>query len=200
MANFRFSTAVSRWFGIMAIGALLSAPLTTMAQHDNPHQHAEHEPHSVDDNDDFSSPGTHVHGQATLTMVLEGNEAMLQLQSAAHDIVGFEHAPNNAEQRQKVAAALEVLRQGKWFAINAQAGCELSEVDADSDLTSQLASEHVDFYANVSLICQQPSRLNELTVTLFNMAPSLEGVAVQWVINGQQGAADLNSASNRVNF
>lgn len=216
MAQCRLGSAVNSCLNMIAAGALLLAAPVSLAQphdHKQPHQHAtahqhdhqhehehEHEHEHDHDHDDFSSPGTHVHGAATLTLVLEGNEAMLALQSAAYNIVGFEHAPNNAEQRQEIAVALDVLRQGKWFAINPQAGCDLTDADANTDLTAEVSSKHGDFYANISLICQQPARFNELTLTLFNLVPSLEKVTVQWVINGQQGASELSLANNKVTF
>ncbi|KKO47196.1 hypothetical protein WG68_00655 [Arsukibacterium ikkense] len=219
MSTLRLSAVVCSYLNVMAIGALLlAAPASVAQQHADDHHHKAQPEHQHDhkhkhdqapqqhqhehdhEHDDFSSPGAHVHGQATLTIVLEGNEAMLALQSAAYNIVGFEHTPTTAEQRQEIAVALDVLRQGKWFAINSQAGCDLTDADANTDLTSSVATQHADFYANISLICQQPARFNELTVTLFNLVPSLERVSVQWVINGQQGATNLSLANNKVAF
>ncbi len=216
MSHLRFATVVYSGLNVIALGALLMAAPGSFAQQHN-HQHKEHSEDKLDvkqhhqhehdqvhqhdhEHDDFSSPGAHVHGQATLTIVLEGNEAMLALQSAAYNIVGFEHAPTNAEQRQEIAVAMDVLRQGKWFSINPQAGCDLTDADANTDLTSPVASTHADFYANISLVCQQPARFNELTVSLFNLVPSLERMTVQWVINGQQGAANLTLANNKLAF
>jgi hypothetical protein len=199
MSLFRFTTLACYSANALIIAALLlTSPTLKAHQKDQPHQH-EHG-HEHEHEDDFTSPGTHVHGLATLTIVLEGNEAMVALQSAAYNIVGFEHAPNNNEQRQEIAAALDILREGNWFTINPEAGCELSEADANTDLTAKVSSKHADFYANISLICQQPARFNALTVGLFNLVPSLEKITVQWVINGQQGATELSLADNAVIF
>lgn len=218
MSQSRFGSALRQCLNVIATGALLVAPAASVAQqhaqthaqthahanHEHEHQHKQqHDNHDHDhkhEEDEFGSPGVHVHGQATLTLVLEGNEAMLALQSAAYNIVGFEHTPNNTEQRQEIAAALDVLRQGNWFSINPQAGCDLSDADANTDLTAKVASQHADFYANISLVCQQPARLNELTLTLFNLVPSLERVSMQWVINGRQGATELTLGNNRASF
>ncbi|MAD75270.1 MAG: hypothetical protein CML20_10850 [Rheinheimera sp.] len=202
MAFLRFSAATRCWLQVITLGAALVATPMALAQqtgatdeyqHDHKHGHEHGE-------DDFGSPGTHVHGQATLTIVVEGNEAMVALQSAAYNIVGFEHAPNNAEQRQEINAALDILRQGNWFSINPQAGCDVGEADANTDLTAKVSSKHSDFYVNISLVCQQPARFNELTVSLFNLVPTLETISVQWVINGQQGATDLSLAKSSVSF
>ncbi|WP_372625646.1 DUF2796 domain-containing protein [Arsukibacterium sp.] len=212
MAYLRFSTATRSWLQVVTLGAVLVATPMVQAQqagskhdhqHDHKHDHkSEHQHDHQHDHgeDDFGSPGTHVHGQATLTIVVEGNEAMVALQSAAYNIVGFEHAPNNAEQRQEINAALDILRQGNWFSINPQAGCDVGDTDANTDLTAEVSSKHSDFYANISLICQQPARFNELTVSLFNLVPSLQEINVQWVINGKQGAAALSLSQSVVAF
>ena len=207
MSNFRLGTAVGCWLSALTVGALLLTPQLALAQqhehqqaeHDHKHDH-DHKHEHKHEHDEFNSPGTHVHGEAMLTLVLEGNEAMVALQSAAYNIVGFEHAPKTSEQRQEIATALDVLRQGKWFAINPQAGCDVAQSDANTDLTAKVNSKHGDFYANISLVCQQPARLNEMTVSLFNLVPSVEKITVQWVINGQQGATELSLANNTVTF
>lgn len=202
MAFLRFSAATRCWLQVITLGAALVATPMALAQQTgatDEHQHDHKHGHEHGE-DDFGSPGTHVHGQATLTIVVEGNEAMVALQSAAYNIVGFEHAPNNAEQRQEINAALDILRQGNWFSINPQAGCDVGEADANTDLTAKVSSKHSDFYANISLVCQQPARFNELTVSLFNLVPTLETISVQWVINGQQGATDLSLAKSSVSF
>ena len=212
MAYLRFNAATRSWLQVVTLGAVLIATPMVQAQqtgskhdHKSEHKHDHKSEHQHDHQhdhgeDDFGSPGTHVHGQATLTIVVEGNEAMVALQSAAYNIVGFEHAPNNAEQRQEITAALDILRQGNWFSINPQAGCDVGDADANTDLNAEVSSKHSDFYANISLICQQPARFNELTVSLFNLVPSLQEIYVQWVINGKQGAAALSLSQSVVAF
>ncbi len=151
---------------------------------DDGHQHEHHE------HDDFTQLGSHVHGVATLTFVLEGNEALLALQVASINVVGFEHQATTPEQQQEVAAAIAVFNKGDWFRLNDDANCEISNAEASSDVTAGGASgQHADFYANYQLLCQRPGRLREMQLSLFNLLPALENVQIQWVINEQQGAA-----------
>lgn len=166
-------------------------------EHEKSHEHHHHHDHS---HDDFTQLGAHVHGQATLTMVLEGNELQLALQSAAYNIVGFEHAPSNAAQRQEIAIALDTLAQGSWFNLSPEAYCEIQGADANTDLTEPGYTGHGDFYANISLVCQNPARLQQLTLGLFGLTPSLEKISVQWVINGRQGAGELTVSNNVQRF
>ncbi len=167
-------------------------------QHSHQHAHEHGDEHQHDD--EFTQLGTHVHGAATLTMVLEGNELQLALQSAAFNIVGFEQAPKTSEQKQEVALALDNLAQGNWFSVSSEANCEIQGADANTDLTEPGYSGHGDFYANVSLLCQSPARLHQLDLSLFNLTPALEKIDVQWVLNGQQGAATATLSNSRIQF
>ncbi len=167
--------------------------------HDASHRHD----HSATDGhaeDEFTQLGTHVHGIASLTLVLEGNELQLALQSAAANIVGFEHAPRTAEQKQEIAIALEHLMQGLWFSVSAEANCEIQSSDASTDLTEAAYHGHGDFYANLSLLCQRPAMLKGIALSLFNLTPSLDSIDVQWVINGRQGAAKASLTNNQIQF
>jgi len=169
-------------------------------KHDADHKHEHDHAHDHDHADEFNQLGAHVHGAATLTLVLEGNELQLALQSAAFNIVGFEHAPSSTEQKQEVALALDNLAQGAWFNLNREANCEIQSSDANTDLTEPGYSGHGDFYANISLLCQRPALLQQLDLGLFSLTPSLEKIDVQWVLNGQQGAASATLSNSSIRF
>ena len=192
-------------FTLLALSLILTVP--AQAHQTDPHSHAatdqhehkhEHE-HAAPQDDESFALGAHVHGQALLMLVLEGNEMQLAFQSAAQSIVGFEHKPSNAEQRQEVASAIAVFNQGDWFSFNADANCELAMAEASTDLTELHASKgHADFYANYQLLCQRPARLTELQLHIFNLVPALQQLEVQWIINGQQSAAKAALGSSTV--
>lgn len=180
----------------------LHAPAIAQEQSTAGHKHSHAEEHQHDEHDDeVTALGAHVHGHAVLTLVLEGNEMQLAFQSAAQSIVGFEHKPSTAEQKQEVAAAIEVFNQGEWFSFNNDANCELAMAEASTDLTELQANEgHADFYANYQLLCQRPSRLNELQLRIFELLPALQHMDIQWIINGQQGASQAALSSSTVRF
>lgn len=176
-----------------------SEPQAHKHNHQHDHHHDHKHDHDHDHEGDFTQLGAHVHGAATLTLVLEGNELQVALQSAAYNIVGFEHAPTSTEHKQEVALALDNLAQGAWFNLNREANCEIQGSDASTDLTEPGYSGHGDFYANISLLCQRPAMLQQLDLGLFSLTPALEKIDVQWVLNGQQGAtrATLNNSTVR---
>ncbi len=79
--------------------------------------------------------GAHEHGHAMLMMVEEGNELHISLQSPAMNIVGFEHQPSNASQRQQVNEARSRLENGAaLFGFSQQAECKQEHVKVVSAL------------------------------------------------------------------
>ncbi|MCS4307044.1 hypothetical protein M2404_001369 [Rheinheimera pacifica] len=187
----------------LLVCSLMALNTTTVAAHEqSTTEHKHDHQHAVDEHDDeLVSLGAHVHGHAVLTLVLEGNEMQLAFQSAAQSVVGFEHKPSTAEQKQEVAAAIEVFNQGEWFSFNNDANCELAMAEASTDLTELQANEgHADFYASYQLLCQRPARLNELNLRIFELLPALQHMDIQWIINGQQGASQAALSSSTVRF
>ncbi len=78
---------------------------------------------------------SHAHGIGELNVVLEGDELAMELISPAANIVGFEHAPSNDEQKAAVAQAEEALKQvDKLFVLSEQAGCQAEHVHVESEL------------------------------------------------------------------
>ena len=72
----------------------------------------------------------HQHGAAELNMVVQLPEVMVELVTPAANLVGFEHMPQNAQQRQLVEQAKQQLEQPAITLLGAQ-GCKLVAQDAD---------------------------------------------------------------------
>ena len=72
---------------------------------------------------------SHVHGTSTLLVAVETVQVVVELTAPANDIVGFEHAPNDAVQERQVDAALAVLKSpARMFALPVAAGCAVEAV------------------------------------------------------------------------
>lgn len=170
------------------------------SDHSHEHNHAHSHDHDHHHDDEFTQLGAHVHGEALLTFVLEGNEAILALQTAAYNIVGFEHAPSTDEQQREVQAALSMLSKGSWFELNRDTGCQVEQADASTDLTRPGHQSHGDFYANFTLLCHNPARLQYLDLSLIQLMPALERVQVQWVVNERQGMNTATLREGRIRF
>ncbi|RVT46091.1 DUF2796 domain-containing protein [Rheinheimera sediminis] len=136
--------------------------------------------------------GSHTHGEATLTFVLEGNEAELAFATPTANVVGFEHQAKDEAERQLVQKMMADFAKTTWFSFDPQANCVVTGTDISSDLTAERSSkpQHADLNANYTLVCQNPARLQTLTLDLATIAAGVEKVTVQWIVNGEQGAAD----------
>jgi len=90
------------------------APVALAAEH----EHREHD--------------AHAHGHGTLDIVVEGDQALIELRIPAVNVVGFEHAPRDDAEHEAVRRALEPLRDGgSMFALSADADCAIEEAAAD---------------------------------------------------------------------
>lgn len=139
--------------------------------------------------EEMTSHGSHVHGEAQLTFVLDGNEAELALVTAAGNIIGFEHTAATAEEQQQQKAQLEMLQSGRWFTPDVAANCSIAgqEIRTDAD-----DHGHADLYANIQLLCQSPLKLHNLQFSLFEMATGLTTIKAQFLIDGVAGAQELS--------
>ena len=141
--------------------------------------------------EEMTSHGSHVHGEAQLTFVLDGNEAELALVTAAGNIFGFEHTPKTAEEQQQHKTQMEMLQSGRWFTPDAAANCTISgqEVRVEQD-----DHGHADLYANIQLLCQAPLKLTTLQFGLFELAADLKKIKTQYLVDGVAGAKELSTA------
>lgn len=139
--------------------------------------------------EEMTSHGSHVHGEAQLTFVLDGNEAELALVTAAGNIIGFEHTAATPEEQQQQKAQLEMLQSGRWFTPDAAANCSIAGQDVRTEADDH---GHADLYANIQLLCQAPLKLQNLQFSLFELAAGLTTIKAQYLINGVAGAQELS--------
>jgi hypothetical protein len=123
----------------------------------------------------------HVHGQARLDVVIDGNQLVLTLQAPLDSVVGFEHAPRTAAQRQAAEAALKALADGgRLFRAPAEAGCAPVSQAVESPVLQGAASDgHADLDADYRFRCSAPAALTRLELGLFDALPRLQRLDVQ---------------------
>ena len=74
----------------------------------------------------------HAHGEGRLAMAIEGPRVEMELKVPASDIVGFEHAPSNAKQRQAIADAKKRLAKlADLLVLPNEAGCKLTSAKVE---------------------------------------------------------------------
>ena len=154
----------------------------------------------------------HVHGVGQLMVALDDNMLSIELESPAINMVGFEHPPGNAEEKERVHAAANLLHEGaRLFTPAPAADCRLLKAEVDSEL---LADEHdhsgehdhdgegrhSEFHATYAFHCENPEALTHVDVHLFRHFSAMEALAARFVTDRGQGAAELTPGAFRLTF
>ena len=169
--------------------------------------HHEHRSHSA-----------HVHGEAKLSLALEGNTLEINLESPSVNIVGFEHKASTPEQAHAVEEAEALLKSTQKLFIFSGTRCDVKEVKVD---VSGLENEHLDHHeddhghhdehhghddthseigVNYSFTCAQGEKLTSVTVELLNQFPGIEEMDVMWITEAGQGAVELNPGTKHIHL
>lgn len=85
--------------------------------------------------EEYRQHEAHVHGHVEFNIAQDGKDLLIEITSPGADVVGFEHAPENAEQEQALKQAIVALKDtDKLFAINQQAKCVIEDVHVSHTL------------------------------------------------------------------
>ncbi|KIE20799.1 zinc-binding protein [Vibrio sinaloensis] len=91
----------------------------------------------------FRQHEAHVHGEVELNIAQDGKELLMEITAPGADVVGFEHAPKNDEQKKILADAVATLNQAdSVFTLSAAAGCHVEHVAVTHTLGKE--SDHHD--------------------------------------------------------
>ncbi|EKO3835771.1 zinc uptake protein ZrgA [Vibrio harveyi] len=93
--------------------------------------------------EEYRQHEAHVHGHVEFNIAQDGKDLLLEITSPGADIVGFEHAPENAEQENALNNAIAALKDtNKLFAINQQAKCVIEDVHVAHTLGEESHEGH----------------------------------------------------------
>lgn len=152
----------------------------------------------------------HQHGVLALDIAVEARKLTLQMQSPLDNFVGFERAPRNDAERQRVEAALAKLRAVQaLFVIDPAAQCRLSNVTIGSAVlglgAAQPASasasakdQHADIDASVEFECQDAARAAFIDIGLFDAFAATKRIEVQVATPKGQLKRTLTRPARRV--
>ncbi|WP_028113544.1 ZrgA family zinc uptake protein [Ferrimonas kyonanensis] len=175
-------------FGRMAL-VLCLAPMS-LSSWASEHEHHHHEHHH-----DFESHQAHVHGAGLLTLVQDQQLLQLSLEVDTHSLWGFEHAPTNADEQQRVAQALSNLEAGhRLFSLSPDAQCQPDGVSVERPLglDEPSAQDHMDLQVQWQWRCASPAALTQVTVRLFDQFPELSQLTVQRLTPTGSGGGQLD--------
>lgn len=206
----------------IALTASLLTPLALVAS-----AAAAEEKHDHDHDQEHRQHDAHVHGIAALNLALEGEEVYIELGSPAANIVGFEHAPSSEADHVALDKAVALLKEGdRLFRFNDEAGCRMEKAMVTSALLEEKHDDHGDkpsdghdhdekgaggheehedeTHSDIEAVyhfeCDQPGKLTQLTIDLFEAFPATEELNVQYVIQNKQGAKELTAKNHVVEF
>lgn len=136
----------------------------------------------------------HVHGQARLDLTLERSTLRLEAELPMETLTGFERAPRNDEERQRLARALEVLRAPGLFRPSPEAACKPTQQTlrwsgaGDAAANSMLPTNetHTDLLLTHEFVCEHPARLTAVEIGLFDAFSRLRRIEAR--IAGPAGA------------
>ena len=149
--------------------------------------------------------GAHVHGEAVMNIVLDGYALFIELDSPAINLIGFEHEPNNEDQKSAILNAKQTLASADRLFHFATTKCLLKNVEIEVPYiknhedknhqhhSPEMHHEHADFHASYTFQCEQPKDLKEISVKLFAHFPSVQEIRAQWIFQGKQGTASLTA-------
>jgi hypothetical protein len=172
------------------------------------------------------SHAAHVHGLARLAVVVDGPQLHIAFESPLHNLVGFEHAPRTAEQREAVARMMAALNApADVFAPTAAAACSPVRIaiespwlvgtdghddhhdhhhahdhDHDHDHGHGHGHDHADLYAEYEFHCDAPSELHGLEVGLFAHFPGIERIQAELATPGSQSAIRLDAGTRELRW
>ena len=164
------------------------------------------------------SHDAHVHGEATLNLVIDGNELLLELESPAANLLGFEHAPQNQAQKQQLKKTQSLLSNVDSLVELSDLNCQLVSAEIEMPYADHKsdhhdshdghqnkhddhhkkhqdteAAEHSEIHAQYSLNCQTTKQVEQLNIPLFQHFPGLEKLQVMWINGNQQGVSRLTA-------
>lgn len=146
-----------------------------------------------------TSHAAHVHGQARLMLAVAGNAVQIGLETPLDNLLGFEHAPRTAKEKQAVDALRARLDAPQTlFELDPAARCQVESVRIAGLPHARTAHDHADLEADFSFTCAQPPRA--LTLQLFSAFPRLQRLDVEQVTPAGQALHRLGPGQSRLEW
>lgn len=145
----------------------------------------------------------HVHGVATLQITQDKDIVSIDLQSPLANLLGFEHAPHTAEQKQAVQMMIkQVSHPENLFVLTPAAQCMSAPVtikapalNLDTSLKNEPGEDyhHSEIEVSVTFHCQNPEALATMETKFFTVFPNTHRLEAQMVGLHGQSAATLTA-------
>ena len=178
--------------------------------------------HGHDDHDHHDHKA-HTHGEAEMAIIFDNNLLMLELESPAANIFGFEHEPQNKSQWKKVEEIRNTITGHPEKLFTVPEHCSIDTIDIDipfnqhkenhnkdhddhedhdkhdhNDHDREQSESHEDIHIAYAWNCKD--NINLIEVKLFDQFTGFEKISVQWIVNSKQGFKTLTSDNTTLSF
>ncbi|GAA5317523.1 MAG: DUF2796 domain-containing protein [Candidatus Pelagadaptatus aseana] len=206
-------------FVFVIASVLMIVPLVSAEgshDHDNHNHHGHHShSHNQHDHEDTYEQSAHLHGEAELTLALEGKVLEIALESPAANLVGFEHKAETESQLSAVAQAKAVLQSADSLFSISGGDCVVEHQDVDvsslldddnhhdhkgHDHEDHANDDHSEIAAHYQYLCSDAAQVESVATALIKRFPGIERLKVIWLSEAGQGAVVLKGDSDRIQF
>ncbi len=113
---------------------IVIAPNALAKKHNHNHDHDEHQ---------HREHAAHVHGEANLNIVIEDNTFLLELETPAYNIIGFEYKPKTKKEIKAAQDSIKTLRQlDNLLTFKGQKDCSVVSMDVDYSYLEDIEEAH----------------------------------------------------------
>ena len=168
----------------------------------------------------FRQHEAHVHGEVELNIAQDGKELLMEITAPGADVVGFEHAPKNDEQKKILADAVATLNQAdSVFTLSSAAGCHVEHVAVTHTLGKESAhhdhdehkhddhhdhdsehSGHGEFTVEYHYHCDNIAKLETIDTAWFKQFPATEALKVNVLTDTKQEALRLQPKRTEISL
>ncbi len=139
----------------------------------------------------------HEHGVSTLRLAQEDKILQFELEAPGEDIVGFEHAAENDQQKLAVENALSQLQKPEAiFILPDDAECTASDQHAEFETEE----DHAGFHVTWTMTCEEPVNATSMEVRFFSIFQRAEEIEVEAIGNAGQAAMEVEKDQTNVDL
>lgn len=128
----------------------------------------------------------HVHGLVKLDVAVDAKTLTVHLEAPLDSLLGFEHRPRTAAQKQAAEAVLKQMKDGAaLIRPEAAALCKATKATVDSKVLQSAKpaggkdEEHADLDASFEFTCEQPDKLTFIELGFFDAFKRILKIEVQ---------------------
>ena len=140
----------------------------------------------------------HVHGSAQMNVAIEGSSVTIAVEAPLDSLLGFEHAPRTAKEKQIATAAMTTLKSSDAIVLaDAAAECATTKIEINDAALhkSNGKDSHADIDITLELICKRPLQLKSLDITLFKSFRRIQSINVQ-MLKGAKSSRQMIKRPN----